>query len=182
VVLKQAAGTVSRFLTIEEKSHMGETIPLADRLDRGYQAWNEAVAGLADADYLRRIYRQWTLKDLLGHVYSFHDLMLRHVRTLPRRKHLASPRAPTHAYYNRREQERLYMVPLEMLRDDLSKTHERLMETIPSLQEDMLDSEQPSQWKASPGKTSLRRLLEEHADHLLEHASEVRAWRKKERI
>jgi hypothetical protein len=63
---------------------MSEKIPLVDLLERAWQEWVKANAGLLDADFEEPIFPQWNLKDLLGHVLSYHDLAMRHVKTYKR--------------------------------------------------------------------------------------------------
>ena len=79
-----------------------QRISLNERLEDAWREWNEAVAGLDVADFDLPVYRQWSLKDVMGHVYSYLHLALRHVQSFKKRKRLASPRAPSYSYFNRR--------------------------------------------------------------------------------
>ena len=140
--------------------------------------WNDALAGLDDADFARMVYHKWNLKDVFGHVFAYLDLTLRHVRSYKKRKRLASPRAPSYAYFNRREAERLRAVPLAQLRANLDATHRELIALIPTLSNDDLKKQFPAQWTNSKYKTTLRYQLRENATHIQIHAREVKAWKK----
>ncbi|MBI5653168.1 MAG: DinB family protein [Chloroflexi bacterium] len=159
-----------------------QKITLTDRLELAMREWNDALAGLDDADFARMVYHKWNLKDVLGHVLAYLDLTLRHVRAYKKRKRLASPRAPSYAYFNRREAERLRDVPLAQLRANLDATHRELIALIPTLRDDDLKKEFPAQWTNSKYKTTLRYQLRENTAHLRIHAREVSAWRKREKI
>jgi hypothetical protein len=152
-------------------------LTLDTRLDLAMREWNDALAGLADADFARMVYHKWNLKDVFGHVFAYLDLTLRHVRSYKKRKRLASPRAPSYAYFNRREAERLRAVPLAQLRANLGATYRELVALIPTLSADDLKKEFPAQWTNSHYKTTLRYQLRENASHLAIHAREVKAWR-----
>lgn len=150
---------------------------LDERLALAYREWNDALAGLDDADFERMVYHKWNLKDVLGHVFAYLDLALKHVQSYKKRKRLASPRAPSYAFFNRREAERLRAVSLAELRADLDAEYRELLALIPTLSTDDLKKEFPAQWTNSKYKTTLRYQLRETANHLAIHAREVKAWR-----
>jgi hypothetical protein len=158
---------------------MRQVISLDERLAQAYAEWNDALAGLDDADFERMVYAKWNLKDVLGHVFAYLDLALKHVRSYKKRKRLASPRAPSYAFFNRREAERLRAVSLAQLRADLDAECRELLALIPALSADDLKKEFPAQWTNSKYKTTLRYQLRETASHLEIHAREVSAWRKR---
>ena len=136
------------------------------------------IAGLRAADFDRMIYPKWNLKDVLGHVFAYLDLHLRHVQAYKKRKRLASPHAPSYSYFNRRECERLRAVPLAQLRAQMDAAYHELGALIPMLSADDLKKQFPAQWTASTYRTTLRYQLRSMADHMQIHANEVRAWRK----
>lgn len=152
---------------------------LDERLALAWREWNDALAGLADTDFERMVYPKWNLKDILGHVFAYLDLTLRHVKSYQKRKRLASPRAPSYAYFNRREAERLRRIPLAQLRADLDATYRELIALVPTLSAEDLKKQFPAQWTNSKYKTTLRYQLRENAEHLRIHASEVKEWRKR---
>ena len=153
---------------------MTRTIDLSDRLTQAYREWNDALVGLDDADFERMVYPKWNLKDILGHVFAYLDLTLRHIQSYKKRKRLASPRAPSYAYFNRREAERMRDVPLAQLRADMDVTYRELIALIPTLSADDLKKQFPAQWTNSKYKTTLRYQLREEASHLRNHAREVK--------
>ncbi len=161
---------------------MKPTFSLVERFDQSWRGWNKALDGLDDNDFELSVYPRWRLKDILGHVYSYADLMRRHVESYKKRKRLASPRAPSYSYFNRREAERLWHVPAADLRADLDAAYRKLMELLPTLTDDDLRQSFPSQWWNSNGRTTLRGILREEANHLGAHAEDVRKWRVREHV
>jgi hypothetical protein len=161
---------------------MKQRISLSERLKIAWREWNDALAGLDDANFELPVYRQWDLKDILGHVYSYLHLALRHVHSYKKRKRLASPRAPSYSYFNRREAERLRCVPLAQLRADMDAAYRDLMALLPALSDEDLRKVFPAQWWNSKYHTTLRGLLREEAEHLRIHAVDVRKWREREHV
>ena len=157
---------------------MVRSLDLSTRLQQAWQEWTEAVAGLNDHDYdSPNVYPHWNLKDVMGHVFSYQLLMLKHVQAYLKRKRLASPRAQSYAYYNRREAARLKSVSLAQLRDDMNETHSTLIELLPTLTSAAMKQQFPAQWTNSHYHTTLRYLLRETAEHMRNHASDVKVWR-----
>ena len=122
--------------------------------------------------------RQWNLKDVMGHVFAYLELHLRHVQSYKKRKRLASPRAPSYSHFNRREAERLCAVPLAQLRRDMDAAYRDLRALMPTLTAEDLKKQFPAQWTNSKYKTTLRYQLRSMAEHLQIHAREVIEWRK----
>jgi hypothetical protein len=161
---------------------MRQRLTLGERLDQAWRIWNNALDGLDDEDFELAVYRQWSLKDIVGHVFSYLDLAVRHLRSYKKRKRLASPRAPSYSYYNRRETVRLRRVPLERLRADLDAAHGALMELLPRLSDEDLRKVFPAQWRNSNYHTTLRTMLRESAEHLTIHAADIKNWRKRQYV
>lgn len=152
-------------------------LTLTERLELAMREWNDAIVGLHADDFEQMIYHKWNLKDVMGHVFAYLDLVLRHVQTYKKRKRLYSPRAPSYSFFNRREAERLKTVPLAQLRRDLDATYRELLALVPTLSDDDLKKQFPSQWSNSTYKTTLRYQLRENASHIKIHAREVKTWR-----
>jgi len=161
---------------------MKRRLKLIEKTVLAYREWNDAIAGLCDADFERMVYPKWNLKDILGHVFAYLDLALRHVKSYQKRKRLASPHAPSYAFFNRREAERLRGVSLEKLRADMDATHRELMTLVSALSPDDLKKQFPAQWTNSKYKTTLRNQLRETPGHMQNHADEVKAWREREHV
>jgi hypothetical protein len=115
-------------------------------------------------------------------VFSYLHLAVRHIQSYQKRKRLASPRAPSYSYFNRREAERLRHVPLAQLRVDLDSTYRDLIALLPALSDEDLRKVFPAQWWNSKYHTTLRGLLREEASHLRIHAGDIRKWRKGSRV
>ena len=45
---------------------MERQVSLTERLERAWQAWNNALAGLSDADFELQVYRQWNVSQPRG--------------------------------------------------------------------------------------------------------------------
>jgi hypothetical protein len=161
---------------------MKRRLSLDERLDQAWRVWNDALDGLDDADFERAVYRQWNLKDIVGHVFSYLDLAVRHLQSYKKRKRLASPRAPSYSYFNRREAERLRGVPVVRLRADMAAAHRKLMELLPMLTGEDLRKVFPAQWRNSRYHTTLRTMLRENAEHMVIHAVDIASWRKRQYV
>ena len=161
---------------------MMQRLSLGERLEKAWRVWNDALDGLDDTDFERAVYRQWSLKDIVGHVFSYLDLAVRHLESYKKRKRLASPRAPSYAYFNRREAERLKSVSLKRLRADMDATHRKLMELLPTLTDEDLRRVFPAQWRNSKYHTTMRTMLRESAEHMTIHTVDIANWRKREHI
>jgi hypothetical protein len=160
---------------------MVQSVELSSRLQQAWQEWTEAVDGLNNRDYdSPNVYPHWNLKDVMGHVFSYELLMLKHAQAYRKRKRLASPRAPSYAYFNRREAARLKNVSLAQLRDDMNETHSTLMELLPTLTSADMKKQFPAQWTNSQYHTTLRYLLRETAEHMRNHARDVKLWRSRQ--
>jgi hypothetical protein len=159
---------------------MKQRLTLEERLEQAWRVWNAALDGLDDASYELTVYRQWSLKDIVGHVFSYQDLALRHLKSYKKRKRLASPQALSYSYFNRRETERLRRVPLGRLRVDLDATRRTMIELLPTLSAEDLRRVFPAQWRKSTYHTTLRTILRESAEHLSIHAVDIEKWRRRE--
>lgn len=162
---------------------MAAKIDLCSRFESAWQDWNEALAGLDDDEIeSSSIYRQWTLKDIMGHVYSYMSLYARHLASYQKRKRLASPRAPSYGYFNRREAARLKKAPVRQLRAGLNAAYRDFMARLATLTEEDFKRVFPSQWSNSKYRVTLRSLLREEAGHMAGHAADVRKWREREHV
>jgi hypothetical protein len=99
-----------------------------------------------------------------------------------KRKRLASPRAPSYSYFNRREAERLRRVPLAQLRADLDATYRELMALLSTLTDDELKKSFSPLWWNSNYHPTLRAIMRENAEHLRIHATDVKNWREREHV
>lgn len=115
-------------------------------------------------------------------MFSYLDLTVHHLQEYKKRNRLASPRAPSYSYFNRRETERMSRVPLDRLREDLDATHHTLMELLPTLTDEDFRRVFPAQWEKSTYHTTLRTLLRENAEHMSIHALDIENWRRREHV
>lgn len=153
---------------------------LVQRFTRAYEAWDQAVGGLADDAYLSpNVSKQWNLKDVMAHLLAYNQLYVRHIRSFKRRKQLSSPRAPSYSYFNRREAARFKSIPLGEIRATLEVSRKELLEELASLNDEALRYKVKSAWIQSDYVTSLGSRLREEASHIEIHANDIRHWRAK---
>ncbi len=95
---------------------------------------------------------------------------------------IASPRAPSYSYFNRREAARLRPVPLNQLRTDLTSYYRQLKLLILMLSNDDMKRSFPPMWWNSDHKPTFRYILRELAEHMQMHAADIQAWRKRNQI
>jgi uncharacterized damage-inducible protein DinB len=151
---------------------------LSARYEDARREWNEAVAGLRASDYdAPNISKAWNVKDVLGHLLAYNALHVRHIESYLRRRKLASPRAPSYSYFNRREAARLKTVPLGELQTRFDASYRRLRDLLPALDDADLRQTFPSQWWNSTGNVTLGGILREEANHIRAHAADVKKWR-----
>ena len=161
---------------------MTRCLTLIEKIESARREWNAALVDLDDADFERMVYRQWNLKDVTGHVFAYLELALHHVKSYQKRKRLASPRAASYAFFNRREAERLRVVSLAQLRAEMDAAHRELIVLVPTLSPDDLKKQFPAQWTNSKYKTTMRYQLRMMAEHMQIHAREVNKWREREHV
>jgi uncharacterized protein (TIGR03083 family) len=111
----------------------------------------------------------WSVKDIFGHI-AFWDRMA--IEAVRRRAAGQADRQLDWETLNETEAAARRDRPLDALRDEMLRTHERLLDTVRSL----LDQD-PT--KEATIIDSLRADTYEHYD---EHAAEIRAWRERSRL
>lgn len=153
---------------------------LVERFTRAYEAWDQAIGGLADDSYLSpNVSKQWNVKDVMAHLLAYNQLFVRNIRSFKRRKQLSSARAPSYSYFNRREAARFKSISLGEIRAALGVSKKELLDELESLNDEALRRQVKSPWTQSNYVTSLGTRLREEASHIEIHANDIRQWRAK---
>lgn len=156
---------------------------LLARYQASWDEWQNIVAGISDAGYLApNVSKQWSLHDVLGHLAAYMGLMTRHLRAYRKRKRLASGRAPSYSYFNRREAARRKKIPRAQVQSELESSFHDFMQLLSELNDDDLAKKFPSAWSNSTYTPSLGSTLREEANHIHAHAVEVRQWRQSHHV
>jgi hypothetical protein len=159
------------------------TVGLVAEIQAARQEWDEALAGLTDADFeASEISRGWNLKDVVGHLATYLRLNVRHVESYKKRGKIASMRAKNWYRFNQREAARLKQAPLPELRAEFDSAYQDLLAVLTQLRDEDLYKSFPSPW--SPNSTQQVRLgtvvRGDVSRHLREHARDVRKWKPSE--
>lgn len=145
--------------------------------------WTKAVAGLkADVYTSNPVTSSWTLKDIVGHLATYLQLNVAHLRAYKKRRKLASMRAQNWYRFNRRESSRLKNAPLKKLQADFESAYAELLAELATLKDDDLKATFPSPWSRNDTRrTRLSSVLRADVSrHLAEHARDVEKWRASE--
>ena len=153
---------------------------LITRYEEGWQAFNNALAGLPDFAYTEpNISKQWNVKDVVGHLLAYYRLMARHLESIKKRGRLSSPRSPSYSYFNKREAARYKNVPFTQLWAELEDAYYALIPRIEKLTDADLSKKYKSAWTDSTYVAPLGSILREEASHSAAHAREIQQWRQK---
>ena len=156
---------------------------LLARYQASWDEWQSTVSGLNATDYQApNVSRQWNLKDVLGHLAAYMDLMRRHLRSYKTRKRLVSGRAPSYSYFNRREATRRKKISRARVQAELESSFREFMQLLSELNDEDLAKRFPSAWSNSKYTPTLGATLREEANHIHAHAAEVRQWRQSKHV
>ena len=141
--------------------------PLLRRLQREWQAFQDAVAGLPDAVLVKPgIVGRWSLRDVLCHITTWEEEFLKVLPLI-----LAGQPLPRYGgidAFNDREQERKRGLSLDAVKRQLAATHERLLAAVAGL----------PQVDDTVERRLRRRLRLDTYHHYQEPAAQIVAWRK----
>lgn len=141
----------------------------------------EALSGLGEEDLLRpNAVEKWSAKDLLGHIASWDEEVLRVIQAFamqanPQFSYSISDRSDF-AVWNAEEVERRKDHTLEQARIEFENARRDLIQVVEGLTDQVLMRPKMTSW--GKVRTGLE-LLDEITEHDLEHAKDVRSWRKK---
>jgi hypothetical protein len=143
---------------------------LLNKLEQAWESFKESYAGLSDDKLVEPgVTGDWSVKDILAHVSWWEEEALKH---LPEILQGVQPPRYSVAYggidaFNAQMTERKRSLPLTEVREQLDKTHSRLVEYIQSVPEEQFTSE-----------TRFRRRLRlDTYSHYPIHAQAIREWR-----
>jgi|GEM_PF-1735789 hypothetical protein len=153
---------------------------LAAEIHAARRAWDQAIAGLSDDDFLRAaITAQWTLKDVLAHLAAYLELNVKHLQAYKKRGTLASMRARNWHQFNQRQAARHKKMALADARAAFENGYNQLLTELDTLNDDALKQSFPSPWSQNETrKVRLATVLRaDVSSHLREHARQVMKWR-----
>jgi len=147
---------------------------LIERVDKEWVALKESYAGLSEAQMLEPgIMGEWSVRDILAHVTIWEEEALKYLpyalegRRPPRYKDLYGGIDAFNAQMTREK----HSLTLNEVLNQLEDTHQRLIQYIQSVPEDLYASE-----------TRFRhRLRMDTYSHYPIHAKAIRAWRERTR-
>ncbi len=141
----------------------------------------EALSGLGEEDLLRpNAVGKWSVKDLLAHIASWDEEVLRVIQAFamqaePQFSYSVSDRNDF-AVWNAEEVEHRRHHTLDQTRTEFENARRDLIQVVEGLTDQVLMRPKMTSW--SKVRSGLE-LLEEITQHDLDHAKEVRSWRKK---
>ena len=151
------------------------------RLRAARRELQDALAGLIQEDMLRpNAVNHWSLKDLLAHIASWDEEQLRVIQAF------AMQPEPQYAYtisdrndfgsWNEAEIQLRKSRTLQQILSEFENARRDLIQVVEGVTDQVLQRPKTTSW----GKqlTGLE-LLDEEAEHDIEHAKDIRSWRKK---
>lgn len=141
----------------------------------------EALSDISDEDMLRpNAVEKWTLKDLLGHLAAWDEETLRVVQAFvmqaqPVYTYAISDRNDF-AVWNAEQIELRRERSLEQIRIEFENARRDLIQVVQGVSDQVLMRSKVTPWGKT--RTSLE-VLQELAAHDLEHAKDVKSWKKK---
>lgn len=151
------------------------------RLRASRRAFLETLAGVSDEDMVRpNAVEKWTLKDLLGHLAAWDEETLRVIQAF------AMQSNPVYSYsisdrndfatWNAEQFALRQEKTLEEIRAEFDNARRDLIQVIEGVTDQVLMRPKMTSW--GKARTGLE-LLQDAADHDVEHAGDVRSWKKK---
>jgi hypothetical protein len=141
---------------------------LDDRIERSWQAWVDAVAGIPDERLGEPSVGVWSTKDLLGHVAFWEDWAVAYCQRLLAGEPEPAEESDTVGEDQVEERKHASAAEQKRYRDD---AHTRLMAFVATIRDD--NPVFPRLVEALAGETY---------DHYDEHTAQVHAWRNAEGI
>ncbi len=141
----------------------------------------ESLAGVSEEDLLRpNAVEKWSIKDLLAHIAAWDEEILRVVQAFamqsePRYTYSISERNDF-AVWNAEQVETRKDRTLPQIRTEFDNARRDLIQVIEGVTDQVLMRPKQTSWNQV--RTGLE-LLDEMAAHDLEHAKDIRSWRKK---
>jgi uncharacterized damage-inducible protein DinB len=151
------------------------------RLRAGRREFLDTLEGIAGEDLLRpNAVEGWSLKDLLAHIASWDEEILRVIQAFamqpePKYSYAISDRNDF-AVWNAEQVESRRESSSEQVQLEFTNARRDLIQVVGGLTDQVLLRPKITPWGAE--RTGLE-LLAESAQHDIEHAQDVRSWRKK---
>ncbi len=141
----------------------------------------ETLAGISEEEWTRpNAVQKWSLKDLLGHIAAWDEEVLRVIQAFamqaePHYSYSISDRNDF-AVWNAEQVEERKNRTLEQIRSEFDGSRRDLIQIVEGVTDQVLMRPKMTPWNEL--RTGLE-LLDEAAAHDIEHAKDVRSWRKK---
>ncbi len=141
----------------------------------------DSLSGISDEELMRpNAAAKWSIKDLLGHIAAWDEETLRIIQafamqTNPLYSYSISDRSDF-AVWNAEQVQLRQDRSMEQIRLELENSRRDLIQIVEGLTDQVLMRSKVTPWGKQ--RTGFE-LLEEAAAHDLEHARDVRSWRKK---
>ncbi|MDA1188133.1 MAG: DinB family protein [Chloroflexi bacterium] len=138
------------------------------QLDKEWNAFKEAIAGLSDADITRPMVGEWSSHDLIGHVATWDSECVESAKLMVKGRR-GIKYTDT---YNDEQVVAKRKLSTKALLKDLEDSHKKAESFIKTVPENFFARE-----------TAVRRLLRgETYRHYIEHGDSIREWRKKRKV
>ena len=140
-----------------------------------------SVTGLTEEDLLRpKAMGQWSVKDILAHVASWDAEILRVIQAIamqpePQYSYAISDRSDF-GVWNEEQVASRRLRPAPQILRELENTRRDLIQAIDGVTDQVLVRPKLTSWGKK--RTGLE-ILQEIVDHDLEHAAQIRSWRRK---
>ena len=144
---------------------------LLKRIEGRWKALHQAMEGLPEKAVMEPgVVGQWSVKDLMGHVTTWERETLAHLTAI-------MGGVPTPSYdgvdpFNARESAKKQGLPLQEIRRQMADTHEELLAFLADV---------PEEHFATETRFRRRLRLDTYA-HYREHASQISAWRRANKV
>ncbi len=141
----------------------------------------ETLAGIGEEEFVRpNAVAKWSLKDLLGHIAAWDEEVLRVIQAFamqsePHYSYAISDRNDF-AVWNAEQVEQRKNHTLEQIQNEFEGSRRDLIQVIEGVTDQVLMRPKLTPWNEL--RTGLE-LLDEAAAHDVEHAKDIRSWRKK---
>ena len=144
---------------------------LFKRIEGRWKGLHQAMEGLPEKAVMEPgVVGRWSVKDLMGHVTTWERETLTYLPTIMRG--MRTPRYGGVDPFNARESAKKQGLPLQEIRRQMTGTHEELLAFLADVPEEHFATETRFRW----------RLRIDTYAHYREHASQISAWRRANKV
>ena len=144
---------------------------LLKRIEGRWETLHQTMEGLPEKAVMEPgVVGQWSVKDVMGHVTTWEKETLTHLHAIMRG--MPTPQYDGVDPFNARESAKKQGLPLQEIRRQMAETHEELLAFLADVAEEHFATETRFRW----------RLPIDTYGHYREHASQISAWRRANRV